>query len=366
MSKPQQRFRKFRRDPQAAARLSNKHLTQTSLAIIATIERYRLIPTSLLIELVEGHPRNVYRHLQILYHRALVNRFCFFGPSGRPGEFNYFLDNPKAAQLLAEHESADPTRLDIKAIRRNREKWTGLAGLTPAVSGEGECGLGQEEVGEGQRYFLRHELMISRFHSALELACKASGGGVLLQDWQQGPALWNRVEAPRIQRESGCWTETDNVEQIAHRPDAFFSLKCSDETEARHYLYEADRKTSSTTRLIKKFRSHFLFVVRHKRHLEAYGIKRIRAVLVETLDTEWAEVLRQAASHPIVSGHKASGLFWFTSSGFFARLIPQQPEGAGKRIRQVPYFLENPMVIFNKLWLTPLSDVGDAPLSILD
>jgi Uri superfamily endonuclease len=185
-------------------------------------------------------------------------------------------------------------------------------------------------------------------------------------DWRQGPQLWNRVEAPRISREAGRWIETDITERIAHRPDAFFSLKCSDEAEARHYLYEADRKTSSSTRLIKKLRGHFLFVVRYKSQLEAYGIKRIRAVLIETLDTQWAEVLRQAAGHPIVSGHKASGLFWFTSSEFFAKRITRELPGTVKRVKHLPYFLEYPQVIFNKLWLTPLSRVGDQPHSLLD
>ncbi len=113
MSKPQQRLRKFSRDPQAATRLSRRRLTRTSLATIETIERYRLIPTSLLIKVVGGNPRNVYRHLQVLYHRGLVNRFCFFGPSGRPGEFNYFLDNPKALELLAELGNIDLNTLDI-------------------------------------------------------------------------------------------------------------------------------------------------------------------------------------------------------------------------------------------------------------
>lgn len=94
------------------------------------------------------------------------------------------------------------------------------------------------------------------------------------------PALWNRVEANRIAREQGRWTETDDTEHIAHRPDALFSLKRSDEAEARHYLYEADRKTSNSSRLIKKLRGHFLFVVKYKRQLEAYGLNRIRAVLI--------------------------------------------------------------------------------------
>jgi hypothetical protein len=157
-----------------------------------------------------------------------------------------------------------------------------------------------------------------------------------------------------------------NVEYIPYRPDAFFSLKCSDEADARHYLYEADRKTSSSMRLFKKLRGHFLFLVRYKGQLEAYGIKRIRAVLIETLDTQWAEVLRQAARHPIVSGNKASGLFWFTSSEFFAKQITKETAGTAKRMRLVPYFLENPLVMFKKLWLTPLSEVGDRPLSLLD
>jgi len=358
MSKPQQRLRKFSRDPQAATQLSRRHLTHTSLAAIETIERYRLIPTSLLIKLVGGNQRNVYRHLQVLYHRGLVNRFCFFGPSGRPGEFNYFLDNPSALELLADLGNIDPSTLDIEAVKRNREKWA-----QPADDGASELGewdAGQSEVSEGQRYFLRHELMISRFHGALELACRALDGQVELADWRQGAALWNRVEANRIAREAGSWTETDDTEHIAHRPDALFSLKRSDETEARHYLYEADRKTSNSSRLIKKLRGHFLFVVKYKKQLEAYGLNRIRAVLIETLDTRWAEVLRQAARDPAVSGRKPSSLFWFTSSEFFAK------RSGTEQKRQVPYFLENPQIIFNKLWLTPLSEVGDSPLSLLD
>ncbi len=348
MSKTQQRLRKFSRDPAAATRLASRHLTHTSLAAIQTIERYRVIQTSLLLKLVGGNPRNVYRHLQVLYHRGLVNRFCFFGPSGRPGEFNYFLDNTRALELLAELGDIELSSLDIEAVKRNREKWTPPPGD------------GQKEVSEGHRYFLRHELMISRFHGALELACRASAGRVELIDWRQGAALWNRVEASRIAREAGRWTETEATELIAHRPDALFSIKRSDEVEPRHYLYEADRKTSNSSRLIKKLRGHFLFVVKYKRQLEAYGLNRIRAVLIETLDTRWAEVLRQAARHPAVSGRKPSALFWFTSSEFFAIRSSKEPKRHGA------YFLENPQIIFNKLWLTPLSEVGDSPLSLLD
>ncbi len=362
MPTTQQRLRKFHRDPKAAARLSHRQLTSTSLAIIETIQRYRLIPTSLLIKLVGGSARNIHRHLQLLYHRSLVNRFCFFGPSGRPGEFNYFLDNPRALELLAEQDGSDPETHDFEAVRRNREKWR--TALAPDNDKIGEWSE-NEDASEGQRFFLRHELMISRFHGALELACKASAGQIQLLAWRQGPALWNRVEAPKVSQQAGRWVETDATERIAHRPDAFFTLKRSDEADPRHYLYEADRKTSSSTRLIKKRRAHFLFAVRYKQQLEAYGINRIRAVLIETLDTKWAEVLRQAARHPLVSGQKASRLFWFTSSEFFAKNVVKQGSGT-QEAKRAPYFLENPLVMFNRLWLTPLSKVGDSPLSLLD
>jgi hypothetical protein len=123
-----------------------------------------------------GGNQRVYRLLQILYHRGLVNRFCFFGPSGRPGEFNYFLDSPSALELLADLGNIDSNTHDIEAVKRNREKWT--PPLDNGATGLGEWEAGQGEVSEGQRYFLRHELMISRFHGAVELACRASAGHV--------------------------------------------------------------------------------------------------------------------------------------------------------------------------------------------
>src|SRR6185503_8217100 len=90
------------------------------------IERYRIVQTSLLLRLIEANEQVGYRHLQYLYHADLVNRICFFGSSGRPGEFNYFLDNPKALELLAEQGNVDPSTFDLEAVRRNRDKWSPL------------------------------------------------------------------------------------------------------------------------------------------------------------------------------------------------------------------------------------------------
>ena len=88
----QQRLRKYRRDPRHANLLGNRQITDRSLEIISNLSYYRFLPTSLLVALVEGYPRITQRHLQMLYHRGLINRFAF-PRIGNPGEFVYYLDN---------------------------------------------------------------------------------------------------------------------------------------------------------------------------------------------------------------------------------------------------------------------------------
>src|SRR5947208_712766 len=58
----------------------------------------------------------------------------------------------------------------------------------------------------------------------------------------------------------------------------------------------------------RPFRTALNMVMNHESHRDAYGIRRIRAVLVETLDIKWAEELRQAVT-PICP----VPLFWFTA-----------------------------------------------------
>lgn len=43
--------------------------------------------------------------------------------------------------------------------------------------------------------------------------------------------------------------------------------------------------------------------MKQRRQEEDYGIKRVRAVLIETVDDNWADDLRSAAAHPTVSGN---------------------------------------------------------------
>jgi hypothetical protein len=345
----QKRLPKFKRTPEA---VGNRQVTETSLAIMDTIERYQMIPTSLLIRLVPGNQRVTQLHLQRLYHKGLINRFCFM--KGRtPGEFHYYLDNVQALYHLTEN-GVDPDSLDFEGVRRNKEKR--YCDINDPIK--------SDELA-GTLLFLKHEAMISRFHGMLEIACNNSVSKVELTDWQQGPELWNKVEAPKINYRDGEWRTEENLETLPHRPDAFFKIAITEEDERRResaFFYEADRKTANTTRFIKKLRAHFHYIVNHKHHQEHYGITRIRAVLTETLDTSWAENLRQAAAHPVVSG-KPSPLFWFTASDVFTKPVEITQGKTNPRTRLIPRFLMYPEMILEKRWL---SSVDSTIFSLLD
>ncbi len=96
----------------------------------------------------------------------------------------------------------------------------------------------------------------------------------------------------------------------------------------------------------RKFRSYFHYVVKRKLHREHYGVNRIRAVLVESIDSGWANHLRVNARHPLVSGSKPSPLFWFTTSELFESKV------SGKE-KELPLYLETPEVILRNIWATP-------------
>src|SRR5207253_10868074 len=157
----QQRLKKYSRDITSLAAVSSRRITETSLNIVATIHDYKIIPTSLLVRLVLGNPRNVQRHLQQLYHRKLINRFAFMRGKN-PGEFHYYLDNPEALHLLVAH-GAVAEDLEFDEVRRNREKRYCDVNNPHRI----------EEM-QGKLLFLKHEVMISRFHAMLEIACLRS------------------------------------------------------------------------------------------------------------------------------------------------------------------------------------------------
>jgi hypothetical protein len=87
--------------------------------------------------------------------------------------------------------------------------------------------------------------------------------------------------------QAGNLLESDETETLPHRPDAFFALYFPDregEEKTQYFFYEADRKNTSIKKFNKKLRAHFHYIVKQKRHVADYGVKRIRAVLIETVN----------------------------------------------------------------------------------
>ncbi len=337
----QQRLKKYGRDLQTQSAVASRRITNTSLAILATIHDYRIIPTSSLVRLVQGHEKNIQRHLQQLYHKGLVNRFTFMRGKN-PSEFHYYLDNTEALDLLIAH-GVNPDSLEREEVRRNRDK---------AYSDVNDPKYTEEM--QGKLLFLKHEVMISRFHAMLDIACAQSAGNIELTEFEQGPSLWHKVEVPKLSLKAGQWHEMDQTEELPHRPDAFFTLSFPNDAgrEALHFFYEADRHRTNTHKYNKKLRAHFYFVVKQKLQQQFYGADRIRAVLTETVDDEWAERLRQAANSVTVSGAKPSALFWFTTSRLFTEEIIQE----GSQSKTIPTYLARPDVILKKIWASPVDD----------
>ena len=179
----------------------------------------------------------------------------------------------------------DAEKLDYETVKRNKEKRYS------------EITMSREMIKmQGRLMHLHHELMISRFHYMLEKACLKSKGKVELLGFYQGPTLWNTVEAAKVYYDpQGKFKESEETETLPHRPDAFFALYFPDrdgEDRAQYFFYEADRKTASIKKMQKKLRAHFHYVVKQKKQAADYGVKRIRAVVVESIENHWTNNLR--------------------------------------------------------------------------
>jgi hypothetical protein len=309
-------------ESKTASKTKSRGITDRSVEIVDAVYRYRLLPTSMMLRLVGGNEDVTYRHLLRLHKAGLLNRFSL-PRQGAPGEFIYYIDNTKSLDLLVESGRFSADALDWDSIKRNRAR---------------DYAEDASDSRLGRFLFVEHELVISRFHFMLEIACRNSEGSIKLFRWQQGADLWDRALG------------SDEDGTHPHRPDAFFSLQfpnAPEESKFGHFFYEADRKRSSSTRFIKKMKSYFEFLVQ-RQHETKYGIKRVRAILVETADSAWAEVLRDAALEADVDA-KSVPLFWFTTSEIFTHQ-------SSKSKNALPRYLRDPGVVLEPIWLSTTSD----------
>lgn len=310
--------------------------------ILKTVERYGLVPSSLLVRLVSFNEDVVYRRLRDLYDRELVNRFTLPRSVGPQSEFVYYLDNPRTIDILIERGGIPEAELRRHAVWRNREK-SYSDFLNPSKAA----------YRRGSLLYIDHELMLTRFHAMLDLACRRSAGTVELVRWRQGAELWSRVSLPKFvyDEERQRWLSETEEEVLPHRPDAFFSLRFpqrADGSQEAYFFYEADRGTMSAPEAFrKKLRAYFHYVVRLKNHRQQHNVQRIRAVLTEAIDRKRANRLYTEAQHPTVCGGTPSQLFWFTTSEVFTESEPI----AGKGSRPVPRYLKQPERVLDKIWL---------------
>ncbi len=274
------RLPKARREPEAFA---GRKLTDRSLKIIEIIGRYRLVAASAIIRLAGGNEDVTHRHLQMLYHRNLVGRMSRPGNT-RNTEFAYFLEN------------SEETRALVNDRRINRE----LLGLE---FGRRKNGNGENRP--GRLLFIEHELMIADFHAAIEMATRASGGRVELEEWRQGTSTWDRVAV------------ADSGTVLPHRPDAYFVLRfrtAPPGQQRSRFFYEADRGTTNTTRFKLKLQAYLSFFLSGQ-YRERYGAEKVRAVLVESNTENRMQQLMAVASGLAETEPFAGMLFWFAASG---------------------------------------------------
>ena len=345
-----QSFSKFIRPGQPRSGV----VSERDLDLLATILSYRFSPAVQLVRLVGGNEDVTHRRLRGLWERGLINRFAFPGIRTH-SEFYYYLDNREALSLLAELRGLATHEQMLDEIKSNREKDYAQA----AVRGQ-----------HMQLGFLKHSLMVSRFHFLLDMACRRSGGRVALAAWRQGAQLaGHKVEVPKVKSSRGgneyFWEESGETERLPVEPDALFTLRFVDRPDGEqlsHFCYEADRGTMVSTDMLKKFRGYYHFIKKQQRHKEAFGIHPIRAVLVETRDEDRGRRLMELVNHPLVCGPgKRAGLFWFSISPLFTDLVLDEKN------RPLPRYLEQPEIIFDPIWALPdraLRSLGDAENSL--
>ena len=357
MRKKFSRYERPTEDTRQAFRIS-----PIDLDILEAVLCYRFSPASELRRLIGHNPTVVAKRLRFLWEHEYINRFAFPDIRFRATESHYYLDDRKALDVLHRHgrlQDIHPTMQE--EIDNNRK-----ADYANAAVKHQHMKLG----------FLHHELMISRLRFMLEMACRQSGGRVELSMFRRGADLeGHKVEVPEVRSRRVAGSNAYRWEESRHdtrflpvEPDAIFTLRFhrlpspdapADGGQAAlgqsfHFCYEADRGTMPPADMLRKFRAYYYFIKKHRKHVEAFGIHPIRAVLVEAPDETRALKLMEIAGHPLVSGpNKRVGMFWFTISSLFT--APIEHEG-----RKMPKYLIEPQVVFDREWALPDLPAGQA------
>lgn len=254
-------------------------LQERDREIMRLVSAHRFITSAEVQALIPGSGQAVLRRLQVLFHNGYLDR-----PRHQAGRGNapmVYAIGVKGAELLA-----------------------GCAGQRIADWSEKNRQAGLP--------YIEHTLMISRFRTALTLACQASGK-VELEAWHEGNELRDEVA---VEHE-------DRIERIPVCPDAFFVLRLLNEPEGRNRVrvfLEADRGTMTVKRFTLKTRGYWHYW-RSGRQERKFGIKNF-LVLTVTLSSERAENLRAATAEIDAPRHRGLRMFLFGSEQAFSLADP--------------------------------------------
>ena len=215
--------------------------------------------------------RKILHRLMVLYHNGYVQRHKLSDQE----PIVYALGNKGADELVLYY-----------GIDRKEIDWT------------------QRARENGERY-IRHGLMVGRFHHALVRTVRELPGVTLLF-WKPGGAFKASVKyKDLVKTREGSRTQ---LVEGAVIPDGYFALTFGDKTA--YFFLEADRSTMSNVRYLAKLKAYYHFwytQIRPGKHPS--GMTRFR-VLTVTLSEERKDNLRETAREIGAEG-KAPNLFWF-------------------------------------------------------
>ncbi len=259
--------------------------------IVRTVVEHRLISSCELLALLPGSKQVILRRLQALFHAGIVDR-------------------PRAQRLMGNAPMAY-----APGVGANRVIDLACTGHKSTSKAESNRLL--------RPGYLEHGLMISRFRTALTLACRAAGS-VEIACWIQGTDIWDHVVV----------SHSDWEERIPVCPDSYFVLMLRNEPEGRnriHLFLEADRSTMTVKRYLTKLRGYWAYW-RSGRLEKRYGARNV-LVLTLTTTAERATNLLNAANDVDPPEHRGLRMFMFTAEDQFSI---ESPEGILKAIWKVP------------------------------
>jgi len=274
-------------------------LTAGDVAILTYVYQCRLVTIEHLIVLTGRSRRVVNRRLVKLTDQKYLYRKRSF-----PFMKYVYTINRAAATELVERGVASKETLDLRV-----------------------------RLHELTELFLRHALMLTDVHVALEVASR--GSPIKLVEWREGKELYDSV----------ILLEDGERKKYPVRPDAFFTLQDTRRPGGKNmadFFLEVDRSTTTSKRFQRKMKGYWGYF-KEGLHEKKYGIRSARVITI-TLTEARAVNLCEAVREVIP--REEGRFYYFAPVKWFSVSSPEQVFGeifmtprdyeTGKRYSLIP------------------------------